>query len=812
MSITASLGKEAIGQAFSSSQYADRGPTDWDLQLFERNLGKIVLEQFGGIRLIGEIERIEGKETYDVLTCFLRIALSKASLWNICSKGSAGWRAILSLYFVWTGIFCYGEESGHDLWPHIMKGLGLEPDGNLSNRCGKLFIQCVRENHLEEFTSVETGHSYMTRILLHGLIPAKHIDRFIAELIEPELQSHVGVYSSGEHLVRKWKQSRMFRYLPRPIQRFVEHGYPANINITERFFDMANRWHEDNPAHWRQWGLPQYMVDAFRCHAKTRNAALIRKPWFATLKERPYLYFDLQQTEVPLLHIPAQQMKSAMDFQLKWTDFQSLEHETNLQMNVTCVDGIHHSDPKDIDIGPGVDKLRLVAIERSTGSITSQSIQVQAAISDSGEEILLYIFSRSTGKLLELGDRRSLPEELLLVYPKNAALEIRGGRLSSEPERLPGLWGDCQYALCVLEEDGSFDYFGPNAEFAEDILAKIGFSFTGFDDTPALRRGGQDPWWLRCLEGWPIYTAFEEITVSCPKSSYQVWRRAFGKVTRRDKEGLIRPFELDFCKVDDRYEAKIPFSSQWDPGVYEIRLRGPLGIEDVILPFVYFPLKAFHQVREPETGLVSEFHLQCDENAAMQPLFGTTICKKGGVTAISMQEDRGEAFCGIKLFVDPIFPVTLLLARSDLRWSRRSDRGLFHWDLWRCRPEEIPVQRLDEIADTRVVVQFDGFSPTAGRGRSAKLKLLLKTLGEKDEEEQTLYTYDAPHAPAKCTRHMDCRSEEVFRPHKVSSLCGGSSGDGEIHGCKRRTRPFHCVEASGLQGFSCGGDRGRREA
>ena len=133
--------------------------------LFAKILGQVILEQFAGIRLIGEIERIEGKETYDVLSSLLRIALSEASLWEICRNGSAGWRAIFSLYFVWTGIFSYGEESGHDLWPPVMKGLGLEPDGNLSNRCGQLFIQCVKENKLEEFASVKTGIPYMTRIL-----------------------------------------------------------------------------------------------------------------------------------------------------------------------------------------------------------------------------------------------------------------------------------------------------------------------------------------------------------------------------------------------------------------------------------------------------------------------------------------------------------------------------------------------------------------------------------------------------------------------------------------------------------------------
>ena len=166
----------------------------------------------------------------------------------------------------------------------------------------------------------------------------------------------------------------MFRYLHKPIQRFVEYGDPANVNIAERFLDMANRWDEDDPVIWRQWGLPQYMVDAFRRHVKDRNESTIRRSWSATFKERPYLYFDLQQTEVPLLHIPTQQIKSAVDFQLKWTDLQGLDRDTNLRINATTVEGIHYTEPQDLDVGPCADGLCLEATDRSTGLGTRQSI------------------------------------------------------------------------------------------------------------------------------------------------------------------------------------------------------------------------------------------------------------------------------------------------------------------------------------------------------------------------------------------------------------------------------------------------------
>lgn len=744
MSVLASLSKDVMTDAYLSSQYVDRGQTYWDPNLFAKNLGQVVRDQFAGIRLMGEIERREGKETYDALTSSLKKALAEASLWNICQNGSAGWRAVLSLYFVWTGIFSYGEESGHDLWPPVLKGLGLETDGNLSDRCGRMFKQCLKENGLEEFASVQGGHSHVTRILLHGLIPQRHMDRFVDELILPELGHHLGVYTTGEHLVEKWKRHTMFRYLPKPIQRFVEHGHPVTINIAERFLDMAGHWDEDDPSLWRQWGLPQYMVDAFRRHVTDGNRHNLRKSWSGAFTERPFLYFDLQQAEVPLLHIPSQQMKAAADFKLKWADLQGLEREIDLRMNSTSVDGILYSDAEDLDVGPCAAGWCLETTDRAAGMVAKQSISISMPLSNRGEQVPLYVFNRSTGKLLDTGGRRPLPEDLLLVFPKDAVLEISGGRLSSEPERLPGLWKEWQYVLCVLEGDGRFGYLGPDADLTGELSVEIGFSCTGFDESPELTGSGQAPVWLRCLEGWPIINALDGLALRCSETGFSTWRRAFGKLMRRDKAGFVKALDLDFRRVGERYEASIPFPFPCEPGVYELHLRGPLGVDDVVLTFVYLPLEDLDRIPEPETGLVSEFRLRSSAGIDFQPLFSTKISGSDGTILLSLQEDQGEAFCGAKLFAHTRQPVTLLFSRSDLRWSRRSETGLFHWDRWRCRPEAIPVQRLDEIADARVAVQCDGVASIATSKRSNKLKLLLKTLGDKKEEEQTLYSYDAP--------------------------------------------------------------------
>ena len=188
MQVEASISKEIIQKVFQNT---------FDHASFFDDLGDIVLGMFAGVRLIGEIECQEGKETYEELrACLDRVVVDKSRHLDTFPS-TRQLRAVFSLYFVWAGIFAYGEESGHDLWPPILRGIGIEPHPNLTGRYGELFMQCLQENGLEQFRVLRTGHPYVTRILLHGLIPDIHIECFINDIIKPELWSLMGSYNHG---------------------------------------------------------------------------------------------------------------------------------------------------------------------------------------------------------------------------------------------------------------------------------------------------------------------------------------------------------------------------------------------------------------------------------------------------------------------------------------------------------------------------------------------------------------------------------------------------------------------------------------
>ena len=76
MSSQAAISKKVISTIYADSCMGAKGKTCWDGSIFIKNLGRFVLDQFEGIRLIGEIEQNEGWETYKSLRDVLHKAFS----------------------------------------------------------------------------------------------------------------------------------------------------------------------------------------------------------------------------------------------------------------------------------------------------------------------------------------------------------------------------------------------------------------------------------------------------------------------------------------------------------------------------------------------------------------------------------------------------------------------------------------------------------------------------------------------------------------------------------------------------------------
>ena len=115
---------------------------------------------------------------------------------------------------------------------------------------------------------------------------------------------------------------------------------------------------------------------------------------------------------------------------------------------------------------------------------------------------------------------------------------------------------------------------------------------------------------MRCLEDWPVYLDSGSIAITCPKNRYKSWQRAFVKLSRLDKSGFTKQLELNFKEDEQQFIAPISFSPHWEPGVYEITLRGPLGLDDVTMPFVYLPMDKLERITGPGTDIAFEFRFR----------------------------------------------------------------------------------------------------------------------------------------------------------------------------------------------------------
>jgi hypothetical protein len=218
-------------------------------------------------------------------------------------------------------------------------------------------MQCLQENGLEQFRVLRTGHPYVTRILLHGLIPDIHIERFINDIIKPELWSLMRSYNNGNRIIDKWCHEKHYalRYSPTPIKDFIEHGRPVNIDVIDRFLDMARRWEEeDAPDLWPLWGLPKYMVDAFRRSRENLTGPINSRRQRSLLTgEKPYLSIDLEKSNYPFIFVPAQTTQGPPLLKIRYEYAGSQDHiEDPYCPKAMRVEGQFHTDSVELPIGP----------------------------------------------------------------------------------------------------------------------------------------------------------------------------------------------------------------------------------------------------------------------------------------------------------------------------------------------------------------------------------------------------------------------------------------------------------------------------
>lgn len=244
-----------------------------------------------GVRLVAEIGVSEAR--YHELTALV-IGLTHG-VSDPPARMAARYPAIYVTYLVAAGIYSY---EGGSFWPHVVKAL-QDPQNDPGYRC----LYALRELGVETFdtlVSEDNATRYVSRILVHGGIPAHCLDEFFAMLVADTR----GVAADASELLASWRTRRArLDYLHKPARRFLLYGGGLAVDLLDRCIDLV----EESSRTGRvpdanEVGLPPYVVEAFakRPRAGTKVGRSPRRAAFS----RARLVLDPYDGLGPTIELP----------------------------------------------------------------------------------------------------------------------------------------------------------------------------------------------------------------------------------------------------------------------------------------------------------------------------------------------------------------------------------------------------------------------------------------------------------------------------------------------------------------------------
>ncbi|OQA13911.1 MAG: hypothetical protein BWY64_03437 [bacterium ADurb.Bin363] len=650
-----------------------------DPSRFFYDLGNVILEEFLSVKLIGEFIYTLNRNIYNVLKENLSSLFTLHSPSTLRHLNTRQTRATLSLYMVWAGIYFHKDKENRKLWQYIFEELNIPQEQKLSSQFGHMFMECLGENNLETFDNAGERQGYITRILLHGLIPEVYIDTFIKEIIFPVFNNPEWIYETGSSLISKvLLDGKKMQTLPRAIQTFLQYGKPVNEILLDRILEMAGDWEEEISELSWQWVLPDYIVNTFRNNLqdiKISKKSIENKSLVITL---PTLSFNLTKGDSPVITFP--RLKETL---VNYKDLLEKKEESA------------SSSSGELPVGPS----REWHINISG---KDYYIRYNFPLSDEREELPLFIFNNRDYKAINLKNNR-YPDEIIIIYPKKAVMKFSEVFRITPSIELSRRWQGWNFIFCSIKSDGLISYKGPDINFEKTVETRITFYVDSNPDKPFLLCNETLPPWIICNEEIPIIVSPEKLNLCFTRESLSRWRRGRCKIT--DIQG--RQYDLFPLNYEDE-DKNIPIPlGHITPGIYEIQLRGATGIDDLIMPFVYLPLETYKRNFSGEKSLYAKsFSLVFSKFLEFIPCDNTSVSFYRNKLTIFAKENLDDTFCGIKLFSNTERPLILLFARSDIRWTKGNSLSI-DWKDWKIHAEYLPLQKLDDYSDLRILLDIN---------------------------------------------------------------------------------------------------------
>ena len=159
------------------------------------------------------------------------------------------------------------EERG--FWAVVAREMDINQAGQFlhpNHHWGQLFVRLLETLGLETFADIPTGREYVTRIRLHGGIPAYSLDDFFAYILMPavERKEFVGL-PTNTLLSELLSRSEVRSFADQPVRLFLQEGGETAHRFFEHALRLAQIWQQHRevpPSH--EVGLPPYVVDRFQ--------------------------------------------------------------------------------------------------------------------------------------------------------------------------------------------------------------------------------------------------------------------------------------------------------------------------------------------------------------------------------------------------------------------------------------------------------------------------------------------------------------------------------------------------------------------
>ncbi len=247
-----------------------------------------------------------------------------------------------AVYLVAQG--AHDEDATNGYWPDVDQALGLNLDSNWRSRLGQLFEEILEINNCPLFPEVtRDGHRYLSLILLHGGLPNYTLGQYFTYLLKPILTDPLLSDLPDEELIDEMRDKMVHesRQWYQPIRRFLENGGLIAQDIVKRTRSMAQEFLEfEQVPNATEVGLPLRFVEAFQNWIDVEGSTLTENKRNQPNSSRMYLrrpiiwidpYGEGVQLDLPPQQLPAMFGLSRVQWEIQSDEVASHTINAHLQ-------------------------------------------------------------------------------------------------------------------------------------------------------------------------------------------------------------------------------------------------------------------------------------------------------------------------------------------------------------------------------------------------------------------------------------------------------------------------------------------------